>query len=162
MKRTWTVRGVLIPAVVVLLTVSCGGGSAAKSSPTSAETPAPSAATAGADSPAAHAMKQLLDVFSRQDWNAAYDLLHPAERKLVDRDLFVRCSKQGSNSPPTFTDVRVTREVTEHNTAIPGTDVKQDSQLLTVEVNANGSPLKQDMHQYSVTASGIGRPPRMP
>jgi len=95
-------------------------------------------------------MKQLLDVFSRQDWNVAYDLLHPAERKLVDRDLFVRCSKQGSNSPPTFTDVRVTREVTEHNTAIPGTDVSQDSELLSLELNANGSPLKQDMHQYSV------------
>ncbi len=144
--KTLVVRGVLVATLVMLPTISCSGGSGAKPSATVAATPS---AGVVEDSPAVQALTGLLDTFQRQDWSAAYDSLDPAQRKLVNKDLFVRCSKEG-NSVPIFQDVKVVRDETEHGVTIPGTDVKQDGELLSVEATVNGQPFKQDMHEYNV------------
>ena len=91
-----------------------------------------------------------LNAIERADWGAHYDMLHPAQAKLVDRALFIKCQQTGSPGSVVLKDIRIISEAPEANSPVPGTDIVADSVVVTVELTMNGTPAKMAPHEFNV------------
>jgi hypothetical protein len=86
----------------------------------------------GNDEPARDATGKLIDAFSASDYAAAYDMLHPAHRKLVDEQQFIDCNKQREMSSPAKVDsYEITGEIKRSR------DVPEIGDKEVTEVGAN-------------------------
>ncbi|HEX5164704.1 MAG TPA: hypothetical protein VFV93_04850 [Thermomicrobiales bacterium] len=77
-------RNIVAGLALVLLLAGCGIG--------------------GNDEPASDATSRLIDAFSKSDYATAYDMLHSAQRKLIDEQVFIDCDKQREMSSPAKVD----------------------------------------------------------
>jgi hypothetical protein len=106
------VRNIVAGLALVMLLAGCGIG--------------------GNDEPARDATSRLIDAFSESDYAAAYDMLHPAHRKLVDEQQFIDCNKQREvGSPAKVDSYEITGEIKRSR------DVPEIGDKEVTEVGAN-------------------------
>jgi hypothetical protein len=102
------------------------------------------------DSGAGAAMKALFGYIEKADWAARYESMHPEQRKLIDKQLFIGCSKDGREAHVVIGAVNIVKQEAEKDTPIPGTALKADSTVVTYEIMVNGNHYKENGHEFLV------------
>jgi hypothetical protein len=123
--------------VVALLSVSCGG-----SDPAPTATPDPDAA-------ARAFLVDRLERFSKGQFGPDWDVLHPAQQALVDRDHYIACSQAAGIPDFSVRAIESYHEPIE----VPGTGLRPDSVAVTVELTAQDGT-KSTLTPHAVDVDG--------
>lgn len=118
----------------------------ASSAPSS--TPTTVATNAAPTTTADEAFRTWLDQFNAHDWSGQYATMVNAQRAVVTEAAYVAC-RQADGATPLFTYQSLLGSTDVKDYPIPGTSVRQDGVVLTVQVSLAGVSTSLDAHMFA-------------
>lgn len=87
----------------------------------------------------AAAFQDIMDLTTTGQFGPLYDVLHPAQQAIINRDDYIWCAQQQLEDDPEFRDVEVHVVETYSDTIrIPGTDERDEVTALVVDAEYEG------------------------
>jgi hypothetical protein len=124
-RKGLSMRILIVVSVLLAALAACGGGGDKASQ---------------ADTPE-DAIIQLFDMVNKGQWGREWDLLHPEQQAIVDRDHYIDCAE--AKTLPDIDDVNVT-EVFDEEIVIPGTQTRAPSKAVTVSLKLSSGILTDE------------------